>query len=410
MAAMAGSRGLVVSVLAHGAALVAIAYGFGEREAVPAREVEAPPIAIEVVPPPPAPATDEIEVAMLDEAADAQRADTPRISRRGAALRTGPGASETAAVSSAPTAEPGRPSPLAMRGQRHDLSLSEEAAARSLGPERPLEERAKPTGKIAAAGREGRIDDAVATFKVHGDGTVNIADKKDIDWHWRVPIPTPTSILQGAKELGDDIDAWRKDPYRDTRVGKMQDLPRHLQAVPGSCQSYGDEMCDAVDPETGKRRTPKVQRSLSGDGVIIPILGGKTDITGYLYRKFAGDPYASRKLKLLDDTRAERVESGAAFRANQLAMSAELMANNLASLWVTTTDPAMRRDALFDLWDECVEGDGEAGAAGERARVMVIGWIGARLPRGGEGAFTDDDITRLDRKRASHQHFAPYQR
>ena len=45
-----------------------------------------------------------------------------------------------------------------------------------------------------------------------------------------------------------------------------------------------------------------------------------------------------------------------------------------------------------------------------RVRVMVIGWIGARLPRGGEGAFTDDDITRVDGKRASHQHFAPYQR
>lgn len=409
---MAGSRALAVSVLAHGAGFAVIAYWLPyARDASPEREVTAP-IAIEVVTAaPPTPAQDEIEVGMLADARAPAMA-TARIPTRSGAERpgsTGASAGEAEARPSDPP-QTERPNPLAMRGMRHDLSLSEDAAARALGPVRPVEDRAKPTGKIAPAGREGRIDDVVATFKVHGDGTVDISDEKDIDWKWRVPIPTRRSILQGAKELGDDIDAWRKDPYRDTRVGKMQDLPRHLQAVPGLCEDYGDGMCDAVDPETGTLRKPKVERSLSGDGVIIPIIGGKTDITGYLYRKFAGDPYASRKLKLLDDTRAERVESGAAFRAKRLAKSAELMANNLASLWAGTTDPAARRQALFELWDECVEGDGEVGAAGERARVMVIAWIGAQLPRGGEGAFSDDDIARLDRKRASHQHFAPYQR
>jgi hypothetical protein len=408
---MAGSRALVVSVLAHGAALGVIAYWFRDvRAARPAAEVEAL-LSIEVVAAPQAtPAASEIEVAILDEGPAAPAIATRRISTRGGAQRSGATAGETAGETSAPAGDPGRPNALGMRGLRHDLSLSEEAAQRSLGPERPIEERAKPTGRIAPAGREGRIDDAVARFKVHGDGTVDIADKPDIDWKWQVPLPTPGRILGAAKELGDDIDAWRKDPYRDTRVGKMQDLPRHIQAVPGLCEHWGDGMCDAVEPDTGTRRKPKIERSLSGDGVIIPIIGGKTDITGYLYRKFAGDPYASRKLKLLDDTRAERVESGRAFRAKQLASSAELMANNLASLWATTTDAAARREALFELWDECVEGDGEAGAAGERARLMVIGWIGARLPRGGEGAFSDDDIARLDRKRASRQHFAPYQR
>lgn len=406
---MAGSRALVVSVLAHGAALGAIAYGFDdEREAPRARETAAP-IAIEIVLPAPEPAkvVAGIDVEMVAD--PVAPTATPRRIVTGGRPR-GPAASAEAAAAgpSAPTIEPGRANPLAMRGMRHDLSLSEEAAARALGPERPPEERAKPTGKIAPAGREGRIDDAVATFKVHGDGTVDISDKKDIEWHWQVPLPTPSSILEGAKEAGDDLAAWRDDPYRDTRVGKMQDLPRHLQAVPGLCEDFGDGMCDAVEPETAKRHKPKVERSLSGDGVIIPILGGKTDITSYLHRKFVGDPFASRKLKLLDDTRAERAQSGAAYRAQQLAQSAELMANNLATLWATTTDAAARRQALFELWDECVEGESEAGAAGERARAMVIGWIGARLPRGREGGFSDDDIARLDGRRASHQHFAPY--
>jgi hypothetical protein len=410
---MAGSRALVVSVLAHGAALGVIAWWFDEHEVPPAPEVEAA-VSIEVVAPvpEPAPAASEIEVAMLDEAqrAPASAPVTPRISTRGASPRTGASTAETTAGPSVPAAEPARRSELSMRGRRHDLSLSEAAAARSLGPDRPREERAKPTGKIAPAGGEGVIDDAVAKFRVHGDGTVDIADKEDIDWEWRVPIPTPKRILKSAKAIGEDIAAWYEDPYRDTRVGKTQDLPRHIQAVPGLCEDYGDGMCDAVDPGTGKRPKLPVERSLSGDGLIIPIIGGKTDITAYLHRKFVGDPFASRKLKLLDDTRAERAESGTAFRAKQLEKSAELMANNLASLWAATTDPAARREALFELWDECVEGEGAAGEAGERARVMVLGWIGARLPRGAEGAFSDDDIARFDRKRASRQHFAPYER
>ncbi len=402
---MAGSRAVVVSVLAHVAALGAIAYWFDARALPPVHEIEAP-VAIEIVTPAPQP----IEVAILDDAPTGPTGTTARITTRPGSQPSGARISgaETAA-GPPPTTEPGRPNPLAMRGLRHDLTLSDDAAVRSLGPDRPLEERVKPTGKIAPAGREGVIDDVVARFKVHGDGTVNIVDKPDLDWEWKVPIPTPEKLRQGAKELGDDLAAWRQDPYRDTRVGKTQDLPRHIQAVPGLCGTYGDGMCDATEPD-GTTHKPKIERSLSGDGLIIPVIGGKADITGYLYRRFAGDPYASRKLKLLDDTRAERAESGAAYRAQQLAQSAELMATNLASLWATTVDPAARREALFDLWDECIEGKGEPGDAGARARAMVIGWIGAHLPRGGEGAFTDDDITRLDRRRASRQHFAPYQR
>jgi hypothetical protein len=121
-----------------------------------------------------------------------------------------------------------------------------------------------------------------------------------------------------------------------------------------------------------------------------------------------GDPYASRKLKLLDDTRAERVESGGAYRAAQLERSAQLMARNLEALWRATADPAARREVLFELWDECAEGEGPAGAAGARARAMVIGWIGTHLPKGQPGAFSDEDIARLDARRSSKQHFAPY--
>jgi hypothetical protein len=109
------------------------------------------------------------------------------------------------------------------------------------------------------------------------------------------------------------------------------------------------------------------------------------------------DPYASRKRKLLDDTRAEREERGAAFRAEQAARSAELMQRNLEELWARVPDGAARKQALYELWNECADDE-----AGLRARAMVIGWIRARLPPGSGGAFTADELARL-------APFSPYQ-
>src|SRR5262249_48062625 len=127
-----------------------------------------------------------------------------------------------------------------------------------------------------------------------------------------------------------------------------------------------------------------------------------------LMRKFLGDPYASRKLALLDASRAERAELGEQHRKEDLARSAELMLRNLEALWRATRDPAARRQALFTLWDECTEGDGPVGEAGERARRLVIGWIRAKLPAGSPDAFSAEETARLGEHRMSKQLFAPY--
>jgi hypothetical protein len=63
---------------------------------------------------------------------------------------------------------------------------------------------------------------------------------------------------------------------------------------------------------------------------------------------------------------------------------------------------------LFALWDECAEGEGSAGEAGNRARAIVIGAIRARLS-GASNRFTAEEIAALDAKRTSVQHFVPYE-
>jgi hypothetical protein len=156
-------------------------------------------------------------------------------------------------------------------------------------------------------------------------------------------------------------------------------------------------MCD--DP-----LAPKVEQFVrERKQVLGGFLGGPLDITAWLHRKYVGDPYASRKLKLLDDTRDERVAMGLAHRAEQRARSAEIMRGNLERLWARVADPMARRAALFELWDECGEDE-----AGNRARAVVIGWIRARLPAGSANAYTDAELQALDTHRTSRAAFAPY--
>jgi hypothetical protein len=147
---------------------------------------------------------------------------------------------------------------------------------------------------------------------------------------------------------------------------------------------------------------------------------GTLDISAYLMRKAGIDPFAARKLALLDATRDERAARGDAYRAEQLARSAELMRINLERLWASATSADERRIVLFELWDECAEGDGAidsaqrfallrgpaqpdlVGEAGDRARAEVIGWIRAK-----HVAYAPDELAALAKRRASKQEFAP---
>ncbi|HSR97498.1 MAG TPA: hypothetical protein VLM79_10630, partial [Kofleriaceae bacterium] len=122
------------------------------------------------------------------------------------------------------------------------------------------------------------------------------------------------------------------------------------------------------------------------------------------------DPYASRKLKLLDDTREERVQIGNRHRAQQLAMTPQIVQRNLERLWAALPDTAARKQALFELWDECVEtGDPAVVAGGEAARRLIIAFIRAHLPAGSPDAFSPAELAAIAPVRHSKAAFAPYE-
>ncbi len=330
--------------------------------------------------------------SLLEPGSMLEPATTPSSGRRGAAIASGTRGSGT-------SREPGRGSgteSMRMRGRRHDLSLSGDVLDRLLANTKPLvaiatDERLRPKGG------EHVIVDRVTTVMVGKDGSARFADQKDIDVKLKLPIMTFDQFRRG---LGNMLTKWRDDPWGDQRAGHIEDKPRHITAVEGACNSVGDSWCDSVDDRPSK--------SLSKDASIIPVVGGKLDITSYLHRKFIGDPYASRKLKLLDTTRDARAQIGSTHRAEQRDRASELAQRNVQALWQATVDPAQRREALFAMWDECVETEDADGEAGERARAIVMGWIRAKLPAGSPGAFSTDEIAKLDAARTSRQHFAPY--
>jgi len=282
---------------------------------------------------------------------------------------------------------------LRMRGRRHDLSIPSSVLERLARESKPLAPEVKPSGLLEPSGRGTHaIDDEVVSIRVRPDGTVAMKAKPDFTIELALPV---MSFDELRLLLGAILTEWYRDPYAMVRANARDEQLGHIGPVDMPCELKGDPVCDSPAAASG------------GGG--LPLFHGKLDITSYLMRKTGvGDAYSSRKLKLLDDTRAERIQLGAAHRAEQLARSAELVRRNLDALARAALAPAARRAALFALWDECTEGEDDAGRAGERARAMVIGWIRQHLPEAGPDAFPPDEIARLDAGRTSRQHFAPY--
>lgn len=284
-------------------------------------------------------------------------------------------------------------------GVHLDLGLRPGVAERiaSAGSAEPRDEVRRSGRLESQPGGRAVVHDTVTTMSIDADGSVTFADKPTFDVKARAPM---SAVLdpEFRREVKQHVAKWLEDPYEGTRYGPSQDLPRHLQAVPGACDAWGSDLCqDPLAPEF-ERRLRALKAKLRGG------ISGTFDVTDFVLRKRGGDPYASRKRKLLDDTRDERALMGERHRAEQLARSGELVRRNLERLWVEELDPSARRVALFELWDECGEDD-----AGMRARALVIGWIRARLPRGSEHAFTDAEITTLRARSTSTQTFVPYE-
>ncbi|HSN30342.1 MAG TPA: hypothetical protein VLT45_28835 [Kofleriaceae bacterium] len=139
-------------------------------------------------------------------------------------------------------------------------------------------------------------------------------------------------------------------------------------------------------------------------------IGGRASFDDWAMRRAGIDPYASAKRQWLDKTRDERARIGMAARKEDLARAPEFMKRNVHYAWSrTANDAEARKQALFELWDDCAEtGEADLVAAGAAARTYLVGFIRAHLPAGSPGAFTPEDLSRMNAHKRSHATFQPY--
>ncbi|MGE0397334.1 MAG: hypothetical protein AB7T06_11480 [Kofleriaceae bacterium] len=389
-----------------------------------------PPVTIELVPPlPVAPSTEQappIDVVFLDPpvdppvdpridsridpppnvdrgpsaeppaAIDATRGDPGRIDQRGTSTSeattvaiTTPGPSSDAPPSRNPYLDMRRaPSPrVAVRGW-DDL----EHVPRGTAPEQDIS-----TGQLAPdGGGTHKSDQGAFTAKVAKDGSVTLKDKKN--FHIRLTLPS-------AKDIGDMFQAWYYDPNKPVGTLGPPNMPKRQANLTREDISGAERLSGDDSPVYAHEKDPNPS---SGGG--IPIAAGGFDITDAFMRSNGVDPYASKKLAFLDSTRDERVRIGQKYKREQLAQVAQIVKKNLARVWAATEDPQLRKQALFEMWDECVEiGSAEVVEAAATARKMIIGFIRANFPADGPHPYTAAEIAACNRAKQSKAPFSPYE-
>jgi len=264
----------------------------------------------------------------------------------------------------------------------------------------PLPEPVHPSGRIAHVGTETRINDLTFTAKVEPDGTAHIEDKGNVHVHFALPSP---------KVIGREIARWAEDPYAYNRTRAqpgdlIEQAPRgdHAVMVPGlSKEQRGEQSALIHDDDTPEH------------AAIVPVIGGGFDLTAWVSQKALGkaqgDVYAARKRVALEQTFDERVEMGLTFRKQRLDHVDQTVRESLDRLWASRLALRDKKQALFELWDDCAEaGEPAIVAAAVRARADIVGFVNAHLAPGSIDAFSPAELDALNAHRSSHARFAPY--
>jgi hypothetical protein len=159
-------------------------------------------------------------------------------------------------------------------------------------------------------------------------------------------------------------------------------------------------------------KDPKAHAA-SRDGTVA-IVQGTFDVTDSLMRAHGQDPYRSQRMKMLDETREQRLTLAARDRTARRESQLAALPTELRNIWKDEARSAKeRREIIFQLWDECqepAEGEAEGAAAGARARREIVAFIRERLAEGSQEAYPKEELATLNLARQSRQRFDPYGR
>jgi hypothetical protein len=137
------------------------------------------------------------------------------------------------------------------------------------------------------------------------------------------------------------------------------------------------------------------------------------DLTDLVMRARQMDPYSYDKGRISDLTRRMRQEMSSVERPRRIAAALARLPGELEALWQRPDlSPVQRRETLFQLWDDLIEGGGPGDdaelRAAAQARAELIRFVRQKLGRGTPDAFTADELARFNARRRSRASFAPY--
>jgi hypothetical protein len=340
---------LALSAVAHGGLALALAM---RNHAPPL--VFAPPVQPVA---PGAAASEPIAVAFIDDARQVQPRDvgaalTQRITAASPAHR---GTEVTAAAATAPSAgtEPAHESPL-------------------------MAMRQKPSSPTL----EGPSEDFISRFLAK-------------------PSHAEPNPIEGER-IDEEIAAIEHDPsQRERLVGLYNARDAHELKRDGTGYKATHQTWIAHVDQSGHVRFED-KSNWQRDG-----LGASFDITDAFMRHHGDDPYAAQKRKFLEDTLEERYQIGKRAQHELLQHSGGLAYEALENVWTKTSDVRQRKQAVFELWDDCAEsGNADLVEGGQAAREMIVAFIQARFV--GADAYTPDELAALNAHKTSTATFAPY--
>lgn len=131
---------------------------------------------------------------------------------------------------------------------------------------------------------------------------------------------------------------------------------------------------------------------------------GSFDLGDALMRAAGQDPYAAERQWFMDNTEELRERLEDEDRRTRMAAGLRRLRGQIARIWQDESRaPEQRRRLLFEQWAEVDDSGGGGGARG-----VIETFIRENLPPGSEGAYTGDELRRLNAGRASGDRFDPY--
>ena len=212
------------------------------------------------------------------------------------------------------------------------------------------------------------------------------------------------------------IDAEGRMTFRDQQFKVTHPMVEKIRTAVRNAQDPAN-----APPMDAKALIASLNETLAA---FSPTIAVKLPRLDDLIRKGSGQEINTHlKLIFLEGTAELRHRMARTHAEERLNTRLDALNKELQTLWYHSGQPAaQRREALFQLWDDCIEAPAQQETDGSdeqelerlrqtiasKARREIIRFIRRHVAKDSEDGYTEDELARLNARRGSRERFAPY--